>query len=80
MKDDDPILQPETVMDRKAIIETQLAEMRRRHRALDAEITAITQAAAITDAFEVRRLKKQKLMLKDQITKLEDQLFPDIIA
>ena len=49
-------------------------------RTLDTELTAMTQAASITDALEVRRLKKQKLLLKDQIAKLEDQLFPDIIA
>lgn len=80
MKDEDPILSAEAVMDRQAIIETQLDELRRRHRALDAEITEVTEAASITDALEVRRLKKQKLLLKDQIAKLEDQLFPDIIA
>jgi hypothetical protein len=28
----------------------------------------------------LRRLKKQKLSLKDQIVKFEDQLIPDIIA
>jgi len=29
---------------------------------------------------QIQRLKRRKLLLKDQISKLEDQLTPDIIA
>ena len=43
-------------------------------------VAAIAEAAAITGSLEVRRLKKQKLALKDAIAKIEDQLLPDIIA
>ena len=32
------------------------------------------------DQLQVQRLKKRKLQLKDMITKLEDLLYPDIIA
>ena len=32
------------------------------------------------DQLHIKRLKKRKLVLKDQITALEDQLLPDIIA
>jgi hypothetical protein len=32
------------------------------------------------DRLQVQRLKKRKLQLKDQINRIEDQLFPDIIA
>jgi hypothetical protein len=32
------------------------------------------------DQLQLRRLKKQKLMLKDQIAEVEDQMLPDIIA
>ena len=28
----------------------------------------------------IRRLKKQKLSIKDKIARIEDELFPDIIA
>jgi len=80
MKDVEAIPASAAVMDRQAILETQLAELRQRHRALDEEIAAIAEAAAITGSLEVRRLKKQKLALKDAIAKIEDQLLPDIIA
>ena len=36
--------------------------------------------SALSDQLLIRRLKKRKLALKDQITVLEDQLLPDIIA
>ena len=32
------------------------------------------------DQLQIKRLKKKKLVLKDQITSVEDQLLPDIIA
>jgi len=32
------------------------------------------------DMFTIKRLKKQKLVLKDKIAQIEDRLFPDIIA
>lgn len=80
MKDDEAILPSDALMDRQAILEAQLAELRARHRALDDEISALSDASAITSALEVRRLKKQKLALKDRIAVLEDQLLPDIIA
>jgi hypothetical protein len=32
------------------------------------------------DPIRVQRLKKRKLALKDRITRIEDQLLPDIIA
>ena len=32
------------------------------------------------DQLQLRRLKKRKLALKDQITRLQAQLIPDIIA
>ena len=57
----------------------QLARLRAEHRDLDAEIVA-HEDAAVADQLHVKRLKKRKLVLKDQITVLEDQLLPDIIA
>jgi hypothetical protein len=56
-----------------------LATLRAEHRALDTEIIAI-EAAGNIDQLNISRLKKRKLRLKDQISTIEDQLFPDIIA
>ena len=60
-------------------LEILLDELRREHRALDAQITELQQAVAV-DRLAIGRLKKQKLRLKDQITRISEQLYPDIIA
>ena len=57
----------------------QLARLRAEHRDLDAEIVA-QEESATADQLHIKRLKKRKLVLKDRITSLEDQLLPDIIA
>ncbi|MBT5266243.1 MAG: YdcH family protein [Rhodospirillaceae bacterium] len=49
------------------------------HRDLDDVIDRISEAVPF-DQLQVGRLKKRKLMLKDQISRLESQLLPDIIA
>jgi len=56
-----------------------LASLRTEHRDLDAAIDALTGAGS-TDQLQIARLKKRKLRLKDQISVVEDQLLPDIIA
>ena len=56
-----------------------LVRLKAEHRDLDAEIIALEVAGSI-DLFTIKRLKKRKLALKDHITSVEDQLFPDIIA
>lgn len=56
-----------------------LVQLRAEHRLLDDEILAIEVSGA-ADQLTIRRLKKRKLALKDQITNVEDQLLPDIIA
>lgn len=56
-----------------------LAKLRAEHRDLDYEIVAL-EASGQADQLLVKRLKKKKLQLKDQITAVEDQLTPDIIA
>lgn len=61
------------------MIRIRLQVMRRDHRDLDLAIQAMAVAAA-PDQLTLQRLKKQKLALKDQIVRLEDQLIPDIIA
>ncbi len=57
----------------------QLVSLRAEHRDLDEEIVAL-EASGLADQLLIRRLKKKKLALKDQITSVEDQLLPDIIA
>ncbi len=57
----------------------QLAALRTEHRNLDDEIIAL-EATGSADQLLIKRLKKKKLALKDQITVIEDQLLPDIIA
>lgn len=56
-----------------------LLKLRTEHRELDAEIVAL-ELSARPDQLQVKRLKKRKLTLKDQITAVEDRLTPDIIA
>lgn len=56
-----------------------LLKLRDEHRALDAEIVAL-EVSVDADQLTIKRLKKRKLLLKDQITAVEDQLTPDIIA
>ena len=57
----------------------QLEELMLEHRDLDDVIDRISEAVPF-DQLQVGRLKKRKLMLKDQISRLESQLLPDIIA
>ncbi len=56
-----------------------LVTLRQEHRDLDSAISALASSAP-TDQLQVQRLKKKKLVLKDRITTIEDQLTPDIIA
>ena len=57
----------------------RLALLKTEHRDLDAAIYALA-AADSQDQLQVARLKKRKLLLKDQIAMIEDYLTPDIIA
>ncbi|MEE8189516.1 MAG: DUF465 domain-containing protein [Kiloniellales bacterium] len=57
----------------------KLAQLKSEHRDLDDVIAQIAETAPY-DQIQVKRLKKRKLMLKDQITQIESKLLPDIIA
>ena len=57
-------------------IAQRLAALRQEHRELDAAITRL-QADIEADELAVKRLKKRKLLLKDNIAKLESALIPD---
>lgn len=66
-------------MDHQEVLKTKLEVLRQEHRDLDLAIRALEQSSH-GDPLAVRRLKKQKLVLKDRITAIEDELTPDIIA
>ncbi|WP_368911251.1 YdcH family protein [Taklimakanibacter deserti] len=53
--------------------------LRQQHRDLDAAISSL-EASGTGDQLQLRRLKKMKLQIKDEIQKVEDKLIPDIIA
>lgn len=57
----------------------RLFEIRQEHRDLDVAIAALTDAS-YRNELQLKRLKKRKLMLKDAIAKLEDELIPDLDA
>jgi hypothetical protein len=57
----------------------RLVGLRTEHRDLDEVIEQLI-ADPVHDHLQVRRLKKRKLALKDEITRLENVLLPDIIA
>lgn len=54
------------------------ARLRQEHEDFDAAIKAMMLTGC--DALRIQRMKKKKLAIKDQITKVEDQIIPDIIA
>ncbi|GAA0738946.1 DUF465 domain-containing protein [Sphingomonas trueperi] len=60
-------------------IRRRLEPLRAEHRDLDAAIAALADSGT-GDQLQIARLKKRKLKLRDEISLLEDQLIPDIIA
>lgn len=58
---------------------SRLRELRIEHRDLDDVICRLSLDIYI-DELQLRRLKKRKLMLKDQILRLESELIPDLNA
>lgn len=67
-------------MNSDEVLRVKLEVLKREHRDLDDAINALVERGPSADQFTVRRLKKQKLTLKDRIAVIEDQLTPDIIA
>jgi hypothetical protein len=60
-------------------LEAELTRLQQEHRDLDAAIDALHQSPA-PDLLRLQRLKKRKLLLRDRIAFIEDQITPDIIA
>ena len=61
------------------VIECRIVELRQEHADLGLAIDALV-SVPIHDELRLKRLKKRKLLLKDQISLLEGQLTPDIPA
>lgn len=57
----------------------RLGVLRIEHRDLDSAIAALSREGPL-DQLQLARLKKRKLLLRDEIAAIEDQLIPDIIA
>ncbi len=57
----------------------KLHELRSEHRDLDTVIIRLSDVGG-QDQLSVQRLKKRKLVLKDEIAWLESRLIPDSIA
>lgn len=58
----------------------QLHELRSEHRDLDTVIARLNEVGGGTDQLHLQRLKKRKLLLKDELSWLESRLIPDDIA
>ena len=69
----------DTTMERNEILRLELKRLKHEHRELDDTITDL-QKNQVSDQLTVQSLKKRKLLLKDMISHLEDQIIPDIIA
>ena len=72
-------MSPPVEMEAEEVLRARLEALRLEHRDLDEAIEAL-EAKTTGDPLTIRRLKKQKLALKDRIRHIEDELLPDIIA
>ena len=63
----------------KEVLTIKLKTLKKGHHELDQKISTLIETSS-SDQFTLQLLKKKKLLLKDQISRLEDELTPDIIA
>lgn len=63
----------------REMLEQQLYELKLEHRDLDDVITRLTHASDVEE-LQLKRFKKRKLRLKENIAKIADRLIPDIEA
>lgn len=74
MNDDQPFLTEDELA-----LHAQVKVLRLEHADLEASIDALSHMP-IPDQLLIARLKRKKLLLRDEIVKIEDQILPDIIA
>ena len=67
------------VYDNTEALEERIKELQIEHRDLHDVITRLSQDVYV-DQLQLRRLKKRKLQLKDQIERLRSKLIPDMDA
>lgn len=60
-------------------IQAEVERLRLEHQDLEAAIDALLTLGG-ADQLQIQRLKKRKLLCRDRLALLEDQLTPDIIA
>jgi hypothetical protein len=63
----------------EARVRAEIVTLREEHQDLDDAVRAL-ESLPMPDQLRIARLKKKKLILRDQIASLEDRLTPDIIA
>lgn len=66
-------------MEDQDTLRTRLIDLESEHRDLDDVIAGLTDQPA-SDQLQIQRLKKRKLMIKDEIMRIKARLLPDIIA
>ena len=66
-------------MGRRELLIKQLKEFQEEHRDLDSILIQLQEKQTI-DFVQIKRLKKRKLLLKDKIRSLKNNIEPDIIA
>ncbi len=64
-------------MNEELALEKRLDYLREKHRELDAQVKSLDPR---NDVFMHNRLKKEKLAIRDEITRIEAELYPDIVA
>lgn len=77
MNENEPL--PGLSLEDEDALRRRLASLKVEHRDVDASVEALMHQPR-QDMLQIARLKKKKLQLRDEIARLEDILFPDIIA
>jgi len=60
-------------------IQRRIEELHLEHRDLDLAIRVLAETPG-HDELQLRRMKKRKLLIKDQVSHLQAQLIPDVPA
>lgn len=74
MNDDEPFLTADELA-----LHAEVKLLRQEHSDLDASIEALTHMP-LPDQLLIARLKRKKLLLRDEIVRIEGRILPDIIA
>lgn len=66
-------------MEEEEELRRRLEHLELEHRDMDDIISRLSEQWPV-DQLQIQRLKKRKLLLKDEILRIQSQLLPDIIA